>query len=135
MPESIINTSNMNEINDAMNFETELIKSKGRIIVRNPEEVSKKKKTNLEVLFKKFLNLRIKSSSSKKFKLPRILSNLSKSKKTDKKKKNSKRMFEEERLKDWDEIGKKESRDFNRSDKLTKLKLSKIIPSEISHRR
>ena len=135
MPESIINTSNMNEINDAMNFETELIKSKGHIIVRNPEEVSKKKKTNLEVLFKKFLNLRIKPSSSKKFKLPGILSNLSKSKKTDKKKKNSKRMFEEERLKDWDEIGKKESRDFNRSDKLTKLKLSKIIPSEISHRR
>lgn len=135
MTESIINTSNMNDINDAMNFETELIKSKGRISVRNPEQVvTKKKKMNF---FKKLFTLKISNkSSTKKFKLPNILSAKNKSsKKESKKEKIAKKMFAEERLIVWNEIGMKESKNFHKSDKLMKLKLSKIIPSEISHRR
>lgn len=134
MPESIINTSNMNDINDAMNFETELIKSKGRISVRNPEQLVTKKKMNF---FKKLFSLKISNkSSTKKFKLPTILSAKNKSsKKESKKEKIAKRMFAEERLIVWNEIGMKESKNFHKSDKLIKLKLSKIIPSEISHRR
>lgn len=133
MPEVIVNTSNMNEINDAMNFETELIKSKGRIVVRNEEEAGKKK-MGLEGLFKKFFNLKISSNnpSLKKLKLPSFSSS---SDKKDKSAKKKKRMFEGERLKVWDEMGMKESRDFHKSDQLAKLKLSKIIPSEISRRR
>ena len=135
MPEVIVNTSDMNEINDAMNFETELIKSKGRVVVRNEDEAGKKKKMGLEGLFKKFINLKISSNnpSLKKLKLPSFSS--SSSDKNDKFAKKKKRMFEGERLKVWDEIGMKESRDFYKSDQLAKLKLSKIIPSEISRRR
>ena len=132
MPEVIINTSSMNDINEAMNFETELIKSKGRVIIRNQEEVDKKKKMDLEGLFKRLFSLKIDNSPIKKIKLPGILSDKNKSQK---KEKISKKKFEEERLKVWDEIGMKESKNFHRTDKFAKLKLSKIIPSEISHRR
>lgn len=138
MPEYIINTSNMNDINDAMNFETELIKSKskGRVIVRKPEQDVEKKKMNLEGLFKKLFSLRIKNTSTiKKFKIPAIISAKKKPKKKGKKEKVVKKMFQEERLRIWNEIGAKESIIFHKSDRFLKLKLSKIIPSEISHRR
>ena len=94
MPEVIVNTSDMNEINDAMNFETELIKCKGRVVVRNEEEAGKKKKMGLEGLFKKFINLKISSNNSslKKLKLPSFSS--ASSDKNDKFAKKKKRMFE-----------------------------------------
>ncbi len=112
MPE-VMNSSNMNEINDAMNFEIELFKSKQTTTTQKDE---KKKKQNLGVLFKKFFNLKLMAQKALK-KKPRG------------------RLFEEERLKSWDEMTKKEYKDFHNSDRISKYKLSKIIPAEVSQKR
>lgn len=119
----------MNEINDSMSFKSEIIKSNGRAIFRNQKEEAKKTKLSLDGLFKKFFHLKISKS------LPAVLSIKDKTKKEAKRERIAKKMFRKERSEVWDEICKKESKIFYKSDKLIKLKLSKIIPSEISHRR
>lgn len=127
---SFINTSSMDVINDSMNFESELIKSNGRKIAsKQKEEINRRNKLSLNGLFKKFFHLKISKS------LPKVLSIKNKSNKALKKEKIAKKMLRDERLKVWDEISKMDSKSFYRSDKLIKLKLSKLIPTEISHRR
>lgn len=109
MPE-ILNTTNINEISESMNFETELFKSK-----KAKEERKVKKSTGLEGLLKRFFQLKIKTPK--------------------KKNKGKKKLFEEERIKIWNEITKKESKEFHKMDRLAKYKLAKIIPTEISKKR
>lgn len=112
----ILNTTNINEISDSMNFETELFKSKK---VVGKEERKVKKTTTLEGLFKRFFHLKMIK--------PSIIDN--------KKQKKIKRIYEEERLKSWNEITKKESKEFHKMDRIAKYKLSKIIPNDLSKRR
>lgn len=111
----ILNTTNINEISDSMNFETELFKSKK---VFGKEERKVKKSITLEGLFKRFFHLKmIKPSTDSK------------------KQKKLKRLYEEERLKYWNETTKKESKEFHKMDRIAKYKLSKIIPNDLSKRR
>lgn len=111
----ILNTTNINEISESMNFETELFKSKK---VVGKEERKLKKSTTLEGLFKRFFHLKMIK--------PTIGS---------KKQKKNKILFGEERLKVWNEITKKESKEFHKMDRIAKYKLSKIITNDISKKR
>lgn len=106
----ILNSSNINEINESMNFDLEIFKMKPRI----KKEERKIKLNKLENLFKRFFHL--KSSRRKMIKTGKIL-------------------FKEERLKEWNEITRKESKEFHKMDRIAKIKLSKIIPMELSQKR
>lgn len=97
---------NINEIRESMNFDTEVFKSKRKL----------KKSKVVEGFFKRFFHFKI---------------NL-KEKNQNKRKEHR---FEEERLMVWDEITKKESKEFHDMDLQAKYNLSKIIPSEISKKR
>lgn len=110
-----MNSSNIDEINESMNFEMELFKSKPRM-----KEERKVKKNKLEGLFRRFFHLKVKSPT-------KLMTLKSKSK--------AKILFEEERLQTWNEITRKESKEFHKMDRVAKFKLSKIIPSEISKKR
>ena len=112
----IMNTTNINEISESMNFETELFKSKKAV---GKEERKVKKSTTLEDLLKRFFKLRmIRPSIGSKSQ-----------------KKKHKQPFEEERLANWNEITKKESKEFHKMDLISKYKLSKIIPNDLSKKR
>ena len=114
MPE-LVNLTNSNEIRESMNFESERHKSK-----KIKEERKVKKKKGFEGLVKKFFHFKIN------VKIPRM---------EDKKNRKKKILFEEERLNIWNDITKKESKDFHKMDRLAKYKLAKIIPNEISKKR
>ena len=109
----IVITKNINEISESMNFETELFKSK-----KVKEEKKLKKSAGFEGLVKRFFQFKIDFKKNKK-----------------NKEQKQKHLFEEERLIVWDEITKKESKEFHKMDLQAKFKLSKIIPSEISKKR
>lgn len=119
MPE-ILNSSNVQEINDSMNFEVEMYKSKPTTVGDGPKE-KKSKMQNLEGLFKKFFTLKLKSPGKKK--------------KVKAMKKPKKKHFEAERIKFWDEMTRKNYKEFHKLDRVSKYKLSKIISSEISKKR
>ena len=113
----------MNEIKDTMNLdlETEQSFKPTSSTVKDYKTI----KNNLEGLLKKFFHLKLKSG-----KLPDI-------NKTEKKLKKHKVkiLFGEERLKFWDDITRKESKEFHKLDQISKINLSNIIPAEITRKR
>ena len=116
----ILNTTNIDEINESMNFDTE--RSKALI---------PGKKNALESLLKKLFKLKLRSSITSKL---NVTPPTSKSK-TKQPMKLSEKLFQKERLSHWDEITQIESKDFHKMDRIAKYKLSKIIPFEINKKR
>jgi hypothetical protein len=116
----IANLTNITEISESMNFETEteLLKSKK---VKEERKVMKSK--GFEGLIKRFFHFKIKVKIPKTKKMKKKEAEIRKN------------LFEEERLNVWDEITKKESKEFHKIDRLAKYKLAKIIPNEISAKR
>lgn len=117
MPE-IVNSTHINEIRESMNFEIELYKSK-----KVKEEKKIKKSKGFEGLIKRFFHFKLKIPKKKMKKDKKI------------KLKEKKNLFEVERIKVWDEITKKESKEFHKMDQIAKYKLAKIIPNEINKKR
>lgn len=119
MPEVILNSSNIDELNESMNFEMELFKSKPRL----KEERRLHNNNKLGGLFRRFFHLKTMQTKNP---LKSAFNATSKKKKI---------LLEAERLKNWNEITRKEAKEFHKMDRLAKFKLSKIIPSEISKKR
>ena len=142
MPE-VLNTSNIIELTDGMNFETELYKTK----MTKPEKEEKVKSGKMKGLIRRLFHLNLKSfpksfNGNKSVKENKNSKN-KKMKKKDKKMKKLKSAkskktmpFEQERLEaSWNEITKKESKKFHKMDQIAKHKLSKIIPKNLSKKR
>lgn len=115
----ILNTTNIDEINESMNFDTERSKA-----------LKPSKKKALESLLKKLFKLKLRSSITSKLNVT-----LATSKSKTNPIKLSEKLFQKERLSNWDEITQIESKDFHKMDRIAKYKLSKIIPFEINKKR